>query len=341
MSFDLRDKLFTARVALLKEEGKKHIVKRNTWNVGNWPTFNRVLTKYFQEEGDEKFQLETEEDLEFLLDEGEVERIIDFIQSKEYKNSKGVTFSNSQKITHLAQIASIVSALSHINNVEFEPIWKKLSSAAAEMRGEQKTVDSKNELSPKEEQHLKAWSIYEQSFSKIDMNEFPKAKCVVGLFTLIDPRRSSLLKLYLGPLKNDKEGENQNELLLNKKKIILRNYKTSKFYGEQPIELPQKLVRCLRSYVKQFDIRKGEPVFYTSNHSNLLKQSFKKAGLPHVTANLLRHSRISEMYQNNTSVYDKEQLAKSMGHSIGVQSFYNKIKKKEESSGEEEEKEKE
>jgi len=334
MSFDLRDKLFTARVALLKEEGKKHIVKRNTWNVGNWPTFNRVLTKYFQEEGDEKFQLETEEDLEFLLDDGEVEKLLGFIQGTKYKNSKGETFSNCQKITHTAQIASVISALS--KNVEFEPIWKKFSSAASEMRGVQKTKDSKNELSAKEEEHLKAWNIYEQAFSKIDIAEFPKAKCVVGLFTLIDPRRSSLLKLYLGPLKNDKEGENQNELLLNKKKIFLRNYKTSKFYGEQTIELPQKLVRCLRSYVKQFDIRKGEPVFYTSNHSNLLKQSFKKAGLPHVTANLLRHSRISEMYQNNTSVYDKEQLAKSMGHSIGVQSFYNKIKK---NSSEEEKKE--
>ena len=202
MSFDLRDKLFAARVALLKADDKKHIVKRSTWNVGNWPTFNRVLSKYFENEGDEKFQLEDEEDLQFLLDDGEIEKLLEFIQGKEYKNSKGETFSNSQKITHLAQIASVISALSH-SNVEFEPVWKKLSSAASEMRGAQKTVDSKNQLSPKEEQHLKAWSVYEQSFSKIDMNEFPKAKCVVGLFTLIDPRRSSLLKLYLGPLKKE------------------------------------------------------------------------------------------------------------------------------------------
>ena len=47
------------------------------------------------------------------------------------------------------------------------------------------------------------------------------------------------------------------------------------------------------------------------------------------------------MYQSNTSVYDKEQLAKAMGHSINVQSFYNKIKKTEDSSGEEEKEEEE
>lgn len=316
---ELRDTLFENRTKLLTKEGKKptYFVKRSTWNKANWPTFLRVIKSFSKPD---VISIDSAADLEFLKDKNEMQKLLDFVNSEKYINKFGKAYSRSQKVTHLAQIASVLSALSY-DDEAWTPLWKMASNQACELRSKQRTEDSKNELSEKEKKHLQPWSVYEEAFDKIDDL---KAKSVIGLFTKIDPRRSSILELTLGPLKKT-QNVDQNELRLRESVIILRKYKTSKFYGENTIKLPPDLVKILKKYVKNFDIRKGELLFPITNTSVLVKQAFKKAGLPHVTANLLRHSRISQLYKANSSVFEKEELAKKMGHSVEIQSFYNKI----------------
>jgi len=361
MDDSTRDKLFAKRVKLLRDEGRKpsQIIKRSTWNRANWPTLKRIATKFAREDDND----EKEEGLDFLKGEKKAQKVVDFICSDAYKNTFGKPYSQPQRITHMAQLASILSALSEDD--EFKKSWKLFSAAAVSLRGKQREKESKNELTEKEKLHLRSWEEYASAFDKISCITYPKEKCIVGLFTVISPRRASILRMYLGspkkPAKRKKKkddddgeekkegeeetGEKKNTLDLKKGVILLNDYKTSKNYGEQIVSLPKKLVECFKTYVREYNIKPGQPVFQSSggsmvtNPSLLLKQAFKRAGMKNVTVNYLRHARIGEMYESNTSVKEKEDLAKEMNHSVQTQSFYNRIQKTEKKDkGEEEEK---
>ena len=361
MDDSVRDKLFAKRVKLLKDEGKKpsQIIKRSTWNRANWPTLKRIATKFAREDDDD----EKEEGLDFLKGEKRAQKVVDFICSDAYKNTFGKPFSQPQRITHMAQIASILSALSSEDD-EFKKSWKLFSAAAVSLRGKQREKESKNELSEKEKANLRLWEEYVSAFDKISCITYPKEKCIVGLFTVISPRRASILRMYLGspkrPVRKKKKkdngegeekeeeekeeaGEKKNILDLKRGVILLNNYKTSKSYGEQIVSLPKKLVECFKRYIREYNIKPGQPVFQSSggmmvsNPSLLVKQAFRRGGMKNVTVNYLRHARIMDMYESNTSVKEKEDLAKEMNHSVQTQSFYNRIEKTEKKGAEKDE----
>ena len=65
---------------------------------------------------------------------------------------------------------------------------------------------------------------------------------------------------------------------------------------------------------------------YYKTFGGQIKAAFKAAGLKNVGVNVLRHSRISKLLAvQNVSNAMKLRLATAMGHSVAVQSTYNRI----------------
>jgi integrase len=105
----------------------------------------------------------------------------------------------------------------------------------------------------------------------------------------------------------------------------MRRYKTFKTYGEQTLNVPPRLVKVLKGYVKDRDLKEGDYLFPSkngkpySNFSGVLKDAFHPVN---VTANSLRHSYISNFLSKTRSEADRAKAAAAMGQSLNMQSKY-------------------
>lgn len=149
---------------------------------------------------------------------------------------------------------------------------------------------------------------------------------LLSLYVLFPPRRIvdySLLKF--GKSKNpDKEFN-----YVTKDSIIFNQYKTKKAYGQQVFSLPPELQTILKKWKPycstDFVItnKSGDNDGFSSNGiTRMLNDIFKPKD---VSANLLRHSYITEFLKSDRTLVESDELAAKMAHSVGQQSLYKKI----------------
>jgi hypothetical protein len=89
----------------------------------------------------------------------------------------------------------------------------------------------------------------------------------------------------------------------------------------------------LKTHIITNEIKQNEAVFPTSrglyhhpaNMSNALTEIFKNTIGREITFNLLRHIKISDFLSKPRSIAERKALAKQMGHSIDIQSKYQRI----------------
>ena len=113
----------------------------------------------------------------------------------------------------------------------------------------------------------------------------------------------------------------------NSMTLILREYKTSKKYGEKRIELNSKLTGLLRDYLRHnktgwllINERTGEPMSGHNITTRLQRITKDRLGKK-VGSNMLRHSYLSHKYADTTEEMKKD--SNIMGHSVEVQQkFY-------------------
>lgn len=156
---------------------------------------------------------------------------------------------------------------------------------------------------------------------------------VVALFTLIPPTRLDYAPMSI--ISNDKEDNGKQNYLVNKgrnkKYFIINEYKSSKSYGKQIIQIPSGLNSILNLYLKFHKDRssfllnsRGTPL--TANGlSKLLTSSFGRYSKnKKITLNLIRHIYISENVKLTKDTEDTK-LANSMMHSASTQQTYIKV----------------
>jgi len=156
---------------------------------------------------------------------------------------------------------------------------------------------------------------------------------VVGLFTLIPPTRLDYAPMSI--ITSEKEDDNKQNYLVNKsrnkKYFIINEYKSSKSYGKQILQIPSSLNSILNLYLKFY---KGTSSFLLNSRgtpltanglSKLLTSSFGRYSKnKKVTLNLIRHIYISENVKL-TKDTDETKLANSMMHSSSTQQDYIKV----------------
>lgn len=145
---------------------------------------------------------------------------------------------------------------------------------------------------------------------------------ILSFYHLIPPRRS--LDLVKFKVRNvDKDSDNY----MTGKKMIFNDYKTKKIYGQQTVDIPQKLKSIIDKWVSKHDNDylvfgdNGNPMT-SAQLTHRLNRIFdgKK-----VSVNMLRHSYITHTVLPQVPALKKlENTAKDMGHSVETQALYRK-----------------
>jgi integrase len=133
-----------------------------------------------------------------------------------------------------------------------------------------------------------------------------------GMF--IPPRRSTDWTEF--KIKNINKDEDN---YIDKKYFVFNKYKTSKFYKQQKIEIPNELNKILKKWIS---INPTDYLLFDSNKNQLtpvkLTQRNNKIYDGKISTNMLRHSFITEKYSNKSIPTLKEinEVADDMGHSF-------------------------
>jgi len=165
-------------------------------------------------------------------------------------------------------------------------------------------------LTPKEKKWPK-WSEIDQLYI---MGTCDYDRALMAFYTLLPPRRiADIASLVYG------EAHGCNYITLDYSKVVYAVYKTVKSHGIVEIALPEKLAALL----KELEPEEGKCIWpSTKNASRRLSKAFKTVTDIHVTANILRHSFLSDVLSIPQSTGYKKKLGSMMGHGIGSQQAY-------------------
>jgi integrase len=134
-----------------------------------------------------------------------------------------------------------------------------------------------------------------------------------GVF--IPPRRSTDWTEFLINGEIDRQKDN----FIDKKNFVFNTYKTSKFYKQQKIPIPDELYKILKKWIS---INPTNFLLFDSNNNKLtpvkLAQRNNKIYDGRVSTNILRHSYITDKYVGKSipTLSNIENVAEDMGHSI-------------------------
>ena len=203
-----------------------------------------------------------------------------------------------------------------------------------EMKKELKEIDEKNEKNEKEEKNWVSQVEIKQKIQDLKKS-FGKSRnlfdtyqqyLVLNLYYLIPPLRNDFARVEV--FKKFDKKFNGNSINLDKKTLILKEYKTAKTYGEKVIDLPEELIKIIKKWIKirekihpQLKNRR-ELLFNLKltamNGINLTIYLNKIFGRK-VSSTMLRKSYLSERFPVIESTDELNKLASGMCHSVSMQ----------------------
>ena len=260
-------------------------------------------------------------------------------QLDEYQDSKRVIDYVVNRDSRLKKLTSKRKYLESIGSVllsipKYKTVGRRYLDEAINLQKRIEVNTDHNKLSRKELMNWTDFKIVENAYKSDKLN--PQEAALLGLYTLIPPRRRSFATFLTVIDKDEKEDPDLNYLVIdggNPILLVLNNYKTSKTYGRVEIRLPSSLKRLFRNHLQSSGLMSGNRVFQTSwgkpyqltNLSNYLQNTFHKATGNHISFNLLRHIYITHHLSTPRSLTYKKRLSSKMGHSIGQQLKYIRI----------------
>ena len=260
-------------------------------------------------------------------------------QLDEYQDSKRVIDYVVNRDSRLKKLTSKRKYLESIGSVllsipKYKTVGRRYLDEAINLQKRIEVNTDHNKLSRKELMNWTDFKIVENAYKSDKLN--PQEAALLGLYTLIPPRRRSFATFLTVIDKDEKEDPDLNYLVIdggNPILLVLNNYKTSKTYGRVEIRLPSSLKRLFRNHLQSSGLMSGNRVFQTSwgkpyqltNLSNYLQNTFHKAIGSHISFNLLRHIYITHHLSTPRSLTYKKRLSSKMGHSIGQQLKYIRI----------------
>lgn len=158
---------------------------------------------------------------------------------------------------------------------------------------------------------------------------------ITALYILLPPVRLDYAPMSIVNTEEDVD-EKSNFLVVksrNKKYFIINEYKSSKTYGSQKINIPSELNSIINLYLKfhkdksSFLMNTRSQPLTANGLSKLLTSSFGRYTDKTITLNLLRHIFISEnvKIKDADELKKEEELAKAMMHSKNTQISYVKV----------------
>ena len=152
---------------------------------------------------------------------------------------------------------------------------------------------------------------------------------ITALYILLPPVRLDYAPMSIVDKEEDVD-DKSNFLVVksrNKKHFIINEYKSSKTYGSQKINIPSELNSIINLYLKfhkdksSFLMNSRGQALSANGLSKLLTSSFGRYSDKTITLNLLRHIYISENVEL-TKDSKEQKLAEAMQHSVQMQQNY-------------------
>jgi hypothetical protein len=273
-------------------------------------------------------------DLELFRD---VDRVWAAIVDGRSAKGRHQPWSISSKIAYMGAITGALRRAQGFAR-EYAEYSKKFATLQKQYDEERKT----NRLTATEEKKFIPWPtlkrIWRAEVSNINATQLSmRDLAIISLYVGIAPRRIADYQLmYITDDDSDLRID-RNYLLIEGGKVaalIFNTYKTSDRYGTYRIDnIPADVARVLTEYVRVAGLSAGNLLFptrsakpYTNGaFSNLIGTIFKNLTGQRVTVNILRHSAISNFLDKKRSVAEKHAYGLRMGHSIAMQSLYDRV----------------
>ena len=245
-----------------------------------------------------------------------LKKILDTFKIKETtKNNyyKSLLYINKeQKILNDDLYNSIQTEIKKINNQAF-----------------QKTI--KGILNEQQKKNYLSWEDILKTYERIKKDEKNKLKILlVSLYILFPVRRIlDYEKMIYTTKKPKQQKEDTNNYFVDIKKpyFIFNNYKTNTTYKQQIFKINNdELISIIRDYVNNEKIKNNDPLIIFNHNAFIakLRNIFYKYTKKYISVNILRHSYISYM-TNNQKINipnDRYKLAYAMGHSLNTNIHY-------------------
>lgn len=185
------------------------------------------------------------------------------------------------------------------NFVDIQELYKMLG----QMEKDIKPFKKKETLNQNERQLIKAYTIFSS------LVRIPVRNDLAGLIFISKTTYNKL---------SDKEKEENNYVvqLKNNLQYIFNEYKTSKKYKENVIDIPKDLQKILRMYIKFNNYKVGDVIFPISKNglTQLLTKYSMKYMNKKISSTMIRKSYLSSKYSDMKK--EMEADSKIMGHSI-------------------------
>lgn len=232
--------------------------------------------------------------------------------------------------TKIAYVQSVASILKYLEGYD----------RAYQIYSDKSTKDNKEITekagdiiqSDKESENYINWNVLAKS-ADYKLNDYDKS--LIGLYTLLPPKRLQIGQLLTLSDNKTKHDKNYNYLVMNKQgklsHIMLYKHKTQFHYPNVKIPLPKRLKKLFKNHIKTNKIKVGQPVFpnrsggYYNNFSEVLTNTFGKIYDKTITINTLRHSYIINFLNKKRSPNQRKVLARQMLHSVSQQAMYDRF----------------
>jgi hypothetical protein len=148
---------------------------------------------------------------------------------------------------------------------------------------------------------------------------------LLSLYHLIPPRRNKDYQLMKVIKNSDSElSTDFNYIDLDKKQFIFNNYKTSRTYKNQIIDIPDELYNIITEYIKVFDIKDGDDGWLLVNpktnkpytNTNTITILLNKIFNSKVSSSMLRKVYLTSKYSDKNKELEKD--SKFMGTSVNT-----------------------
>ena len=156
---------------------------------------------------------------------------------------------------------------------------------------------------------------------------------ILCLYTMIEPQRLDFSPMHF--VNADTGSKTENICVLNDTGayFIFNAYKSEKKYGQRRIDAPAELLAVLRKWrsitTSDWLITKTDRVTPLSDVmlGQRIQAIFNAAIGKKTSVDIIRHSYVSYMRQNEMKLLDKEKMSKNMAHSTETNEKYRKVKK--------------
>jgi hypothetical protein len=215
-----------------------------------------------------------------------------------------------------------------------------LSSEITKLNNKAKTKDKKGVYTKEEVDKYEKWNVITDkanNFINAGTDNKIEDRLLVGLYTLIPPRRSEYqsLRYSTKPINQRDKG---NWIYKSDKGLVLHlgNYKTAKTYGiveEKLYKLSPRLEKLFEEFIEKYEVKDGEYLFkkvgINNDNSfvariNRLFGRILHSGDETVGINMLRHSFVNDFLSKPRNVEEREKIGFMLGHSPTMMLFYDK-----------------